>query len=167
MDTGAARSLISKQLADNSKLKVKLNDIPILKGITGDKLNVSGRLENAEIILKKKKLIQDFLIVKHLKEEMILGQDFLTNHKVTLDFHKRTINLDGMASALCITDKDHKNWCIKSKENASISGVSIVECSVWQGTREREDLDGWFIIIPDQDLWGEQDDHDWQDHYEV
>ena len=167
VDSGAARSLISHNISRKSIGEKDSKNIPILKGITGEKLNVLGKMEDALIKIKKKSVMQEFLIVKHLKEEIILGQDFLTKNKVVLDFKGRTLNIEGTVVPLCITDNEHKQWSLKTKEKASINGLGVVECGVWQGTKERIDLNGWFGVKPDAQLWGEPEEGDWQELYEV
>ncbi len=100
VDSGADVSLINHELVST------VDDIELwpstetkLQGITGTPLRVHGKAE-LQIHVGKKPIKHMFYVVDNISPSILLGRDFLIQHKVKLDFDKGQFHLQGQVVPL-------------------------------------------------------------------
>ena len=105
VDTGADTSLIDKSIADllpTGKCHSIGGRVPNLHGVTGHSLSVTGRC-TIQFMLGSRSLSHDFVVVKNLSREIILGVDFLERFGVKLDYSQKTMAIEN--SMVLLKDK--------------------------------------------------------------
>jgi hypothetical protein len=103
IDTGAAASLVSSDIL--FKLRGKTirslkNDenTPIFKTVSGQELHSLGKYEFPITINKNHTFNHSFYVMNNLKENCILGIDFLSQNNVKINTKNKQINYDHAAS---------------------------------------------------------------------
>ena len=94
LDTGAQLSLVSEEfleLCEQKFIKPTQNAVDVtLRSASGHTLEAT-RIVQIRITLGKVRTYHDFIVVKDLKHDMILGIDFLNARKAILDFDSQTM----------------------------------------------------------------------------
>ena len=125
VDSGADISLISKETFDKIPRKhirdfSTTNCIP-LQSVSGHRLKIFGTA-TLQVSISGFDQPFNFQIVEGLKNQCILGTDFLTNFSAQLDFGHKTLNLEGHIIPLR-PQKTSMSFC-----NVSHSIVSTSHC---------------------------------------
>ena len=162
VDSGAARNLCSEKVANSLKsiASISYDKMPNLKGITGAKLHVKGTLKQVPIRIGKNQLNTDLHIVPALGEECILGLDFLESHQMIIDLEHLKLK-----NKHCEQDLHHQNfkrgeWKVKLIEQEDVSpGPFQLNCKVQMEDKEAEIPEGMFLIKPNGEIWGEQEEN--------
>ena len=98
VDSGADISLISKEafdkIADKNKVNFSTENCVPLQSVSGHKLKNFGTVE-LQVKMSKFSQPYKFQIVDGLKNQCILGNDFLSDFGAQLDFGQKTINIEG------------------------------------------------------------------------
>ena len=98
MDSGADISLISREtfekIAAENVLHLSKDDCVPLQSVSGQKLKNFG---TAELRVKMSKFdrVYKFQIIEGMRNQCILGNDFLSDFGAQLDFGQKTLNLEG------------------------------------------------------------------------
>ena len=87
IDTGAAASLLSSEILfkmRDKNIKKSLNDKepPVFRTVSGQQLRTLGKFEFPITINKGHTFLHYFYVIEELKENCILGIDFLSHHNV-------------------------------------------------------------------------------------
>ena len=95
VDTGASRSLISKNVLESlpDHIKLKQADIKHFIVANSDTLSVLGYV-TVPVEISEKTVFMSFYVVTHLLQDVIIGRDFLRKCKAKIDFGKETLTLD-------------------------------------------------------------------------
>ena len=96
IDTGSAVNILKEGILANLKLgKERLHpNTKKLYGVTGKVLDTTGILKNVPICVDPNGRVKngaDLLVVTNMSEDLILGQQFLSQHKFCIDFDKNRL----------------------------------------------------------------------------
>ena len=108
MDTGADKTLISKELFDKiSEKQVIKESISAVKlqGVTGHELKVLSEV-SLKTKIGRKNLQHKFHVVQDLPYPVLLGLDFLSDHKIKLDYETHTLSIN--SHQLLLLDENGK-----------------------------------------------------------
>lgn len=89
-DTGSPRSLISAKCIKNKMYILPLNSFLNLYTANGKPLEVLGEIE-ADAVINTKMYKWKFFVINKLFYPSILGRDFLSHNKISVDFNKLTL----------------------------------------------------------------------------
>ena len=159
VDSGAARNLCSEAVAQalGPRVSKKACDTTNLRGITGASLIVIYKLEEVEIWLGKRPFKTDLYVVRALGEEVILGLEFLEKYNWTLSLEHHTMHRPECKVPLLARARSKGSWQVKVVQQEDIGpGNRNIKCEV--ETREKENFDGFFLLEPNEDIWGESGD---------
>ena len=108
VDSGAHISAISAEFYFKYLSKVPLEKaFLIVNGISGTMLKVKGKI-NISVEIGRLRLQQSFYVIENFKHNIILGLDFLTNQKASLNFDTRTLVLQsGMTEVPLLGSKNN------------------------------------------------------------
>ena len=97
LDTGADLSIFSEtlfsKLPESQQHKIQASRIPQLKGVTGHDLQILGSI-TLPISIDKMSTDVIFEVVKGVTKPILLGSDFLSKAKATLDYENRHYKLE-------------------------------------------------------------------------
>jgi hypothetical protein len=116
IDTGAAASLVSSNILFKLKEKTVKSlkneeNAPIFKTVSGQALNSLGKYEFPVTINKEHTFLHTFYVINNLKENCILGIDFLSQKNVKINTKNRQLNYDH-AEAEKILESDYPIYSI-------------------------------------------------------
>ena len=117
IDTGAAASLVSSDILFKLKEKTVKSlkneeNAPIFKTVSGQALHSLGKYEFPVTINKNHTFLHSFYVMSSLKENCILGIDFLSQNNVKINTKNRQLNYDH-AEAEQILESDYPIYSIK------------------------------------------------------
>ena len=96
LDSGASISCISNSYLTNTSLhgtRLQPSDIPEIAGVGGERHKILGILET-HITISKAKFKCKFYVIDRIQHPVILGIDFLTAHKVDIDFGSKLVYIE-------------------------------------------------------------------------
>jgi len=116
IDTGAAASLVSSNILFKLREKTVKSlkneeNAPIFKTVSGQPLNSLGKYEFPVTINKDHTFLHSFYVINNLKENCILGIDFLSQNNVKINTKNRQLNYDH-AEAEQILESDYPIYSI-------------------------------------------------------
>ena len=116
IDTGAAASLVSSDILFKLREKTVKSlkneeNAPIFKTVSGQALNSLGKYEFPVTINKDHTFLHSFFVINNLKENCILGIDFLSQNNVKINTKNRQLNYDH-AEAEQILESDYPIYSI-------------------------------------------------------
>ena len=116
IDTGAAASLVSSDILFKLREKTVKSlkneeNAPIFKTVSGQALNSLGKYEFPVTINKDHTFLHSFYVINNLKENCILGIDFLSQNNVKINTKNRQLNYDH-AEAEQILESDYPIYSI-------------------------------------------------------
>ena len=89
IDTGAGVSLIDSKFINDKRRITKISYIQV-KSATGNNLWILGKI-NLDFLINRTKFRHQFLVVKNLSADAILGNDFNHLHRADINFVSQTI----------------------------------------------------------------------------
>lgn len=131
VDSGASVSCIQKATFDKinkNSVQIQPSGIARIVGVGGERHQVLGQ---AKITLKISGLNvdQNFIIIEQLHHPLILGLDFMHEHNVNIDFHRRVMTLHDHLVAVALTS-DSKFGYARSVRQEVIPAESEVTIPV-------------------------------------
>ena len=95
LDTGAARSIISKEIYDQlpGNNELRKGDVKNFVAANKNRMRVIG-VSTLLIYLGEDKCYVKFHVINGLATDMIIGRDFLVKHQVTMDFKNNEVTYD-------------------------------------------------------------------------
>ena len=100
VDSGAARNLCSETWFTRQNLGNIEQENVLLTGITGKSLPVLFRANKVPFSIGEKQFESNFLVVRNLGNEIILGAEWLQNARITLDFKHMSLLGEGLEAPL-------------------------------------------------------------------
>ncbi|KAF9197720.1 hypothetical protein BGZ59_005185, partial [Podila verticillata] len=114
VDTGAACSVITKDLVDRLGLRIDSVHGRILVTADGTRHNTAGAIDKLPIELKNRILPTRFAVFNRPGEQLILGMNWLRNHKIIVDMENNRLwlphdRLQGKYFTVHVQDKHRSN----------------------------------------------------------
>ena len=133
IDTGSAVNLISENKLERLHLgKVKLYpNTKRLFGVTGNTLDVKGRIENIPVCIDPSREIissTDLFVVADLLEDLILGQKFLAQHKFEIDFNSNRLRNNYFSTKLLFGKSC--TYRVIVEQGIEVKEMALVACKV-------------------------------------
>ena len=128
-----------------------------LIGVTGGEIQIKGVLERELVSFGSVKIHHDFFVVKDIVEMVVLGVDFMTAQRLTLDYGKKVVKL--MNHEIRIHEEKIKEKIqLVSGSRKAIKGVALVKVQAkYENNKNKKVTEGYYTYIPDPELWGEQE----------
>ena len=106
IDTGAGVSLIDSKFINDKRRITKISYIQV-KSATGNNLWILGKI-NLDFLINHTKFRHQFLVVKNLSADAILGNDFNHLHRTDINFVSQTIkyNIDNVTKSFHFATND-------------------------------------------------------------
>ena len=77
-----------------TKLKISIDyliNLPNLQGVAGTKLHVKGLAKNVPIEIDNSHLVESFYVVENMKQNILLGSEFMVKNSLILDFREKKV----------------------------------------------------------------------------
>ena len=133
IDTGSALNILKEGFLANLKLgKEKLHpNTKKLYGVTGKVLDTTGIFKNVPICVDPNGRVKngaDLLVVTNMSEDLILGQQFLSQHKFCIDFNKnRLFNSHLSTKLVCGNNSIYR---VIVEQDVVINNMTAVPCKI-------------------------------------
>ena len=133
IDTGSAVNILKEGFLANLKLrKEKLHpNTKKLYGVTGKVLDTTGILKNVPICVDPNGRVKtgaDLLVVTNMSEDLILGQQFLSQHKFCIDFNKnRLFNSHLSTKLVCGNNSIYR---VIVEQDVVVNNMTAVPCKI-------------------------------------
>ena len=160
IDTGSSANLISEHLIKELQLSHLLTQSSFrLVGVTGAPLQTMGVLKEVPVSVQQINLNANFIVTSNMSEECILGQEFLEQHQMVLDFNNKTLTNNHISTKLKERVTKKRNLFIKTVQDALIMGSTtrVVNCKLYDDNGEEVIHTGIYYIQPNRDLWPEEE----------
>eukprot|EP00745_Piridium_sociabile_P008697 TRINITY_DN158_c0_g1_i1.p1 TRINITY_DN158_c0_g1~~TRINITY_DN158_c0_g1_i1.p1 ORF type:complete len:1374 (-),score=188.80 TRINITY_DN158_c0_g1_i1:1054-5175(-) len=93
LDTGAEVTLMSEKAWQTFHPQLRMKKTPVeLSSVSGESLNVKGKV-SLEFSIGGKRIMHDFIVVKGMNRNFILGSDFMKENKVRIYFDLRKVRV--------------------------------------------------------------------------
>ena len=93
MDTGSSTNLLSADLVNKLELQNSVEEGTFkLIGVTGAPLQTLGVIRKLPIVINGTLLESDFIVSNMANESCILGQTFMEDHNVVLNFERKVMH---------------------------------------------------------------------------
>ena len=159
VDSGACTSILnSKALQDIKGLEVELQDSEVrLRGVTGALLSISGATPAIKMTIGDTTFNHEFLVVANIKEQGVLGCDFLKRYKACINYDDMTLSYDEGFTKL-----DHDRGTVEKLKVVLISTVELAPgretvgpCMVETEEASISSVNGWYDYTT-AEYWQEQ-----------
>lgn len=150
VDTGSSTNLISGRLIEKLGLtQGVVRGTFKLVGVTGAPLQTLGILKNVPVVIDGHSIAVDFIVTNLFNEDCILGQTFLSEQKVVIDFNTRSLRNASFSAPLKIGPRDSGKILLVTSNDVVISGLDTIPCTLQRdGTKEQlTGIEGLFDII--------------------
>ena len=133
IDNGSSVNIIREGMLERLRLgKHKLHpNSKRLAGVTGKFLNTKGRLSQVPICLDPSKEIQnevDLLVVTDVTEDLILGQQFLSQYKFNVDFNRNRLWNDYFSTKLLYGN--NIIYQVVVEQDTIVHQMAIIPCKI-------------------------------------
>ena len=131
LDSGSSLSLLRRDSLSNMVGIQQLPDKPMVRLVTaaGTPIQVEKYVQ-APVKIGNVEVTQRFLVVDSLIVPVILGYDFMTKHKVTLDFTTRPVGVHFSGAQIAqheLPEDVQEVWNIRRNEKSKVCAAAIVE----------------------------------------
>ena len=164
VDSGAARNLCSEKVAklvSGNELIKNYDTQQKLTGISGALRPVLCDISNTEIHLGNCVLTTDIVAIDGLAEDLILGTEFLDNYDMVIDFaEKRLYNAEVNVPLRSDRKLDRALMVQSVQEEIIEPGSANIQGQVFKDMLPDERTSGYFILEPNEEVWGQKEDTD-------
>lgn len=151
IDTGSNKTIIKNSVFD--KLKgLKLDTCTArLATATGMPINVMGEIKNLQLVVNGKSCPTTALVCD-ITEDLIIGNNFLEQHGIVIDYGNLTFTGKGFTTPLYQTSRTEQKGDVVSLVDKVIGSDAILACAI-----RGEDLSypQTYIYQPNRAIWGE------------
>ena len=153
VDTGSSTNLISNNLVHELGLTDKVVQSTYkLVGVTGAPLQTLGVLQDVPIVINEHLMQANFIVSNLFNEDCILGQSFMTKHKIVLNFNDLSMGNHVFKTVLQTRSCKSGKIMLITAQDTVVRGLDTISCKLVKGESQEplSDACGLFNIVLDE-----------------
>ena len=160
IDSGARISLVSSRIANilEQSYPTDTNNRFSLTGVTGAPVLTKNTFTEIPLQIGGQIFMVSLIEAPDLREDILLGEDFLFTNQVHLDFQNGTMNTHNMSTDLKSGWQKARKLQVRCINAETIESQSVIKCLTCDMTGKPIRCSGWYQLTPNPDLWGEDED---------